>query len=108
MSAVVTDNDFQKEVMEAKGVVVIDFWAVWCGPCRVQSPIIDRLAENYKDNPNVKFLKLDTDENPVTAEQYQILSIPTLIFFKDGQKVDTMIGLQSEERIKQKLAEIAG
>ena len=108
MSQAVTDNDFQKEVLESNGITVVDFWAEWCGPCRVQSPIIDKLAEDYKDNPNMKFTKLDVDANPETAMKYQVLSIPTLIFFKGGEKVDAFIGLQSEDRIKQKVAELAG
>jgi len=108
MSQAVTDADFQKEVLESDGLTVVDFWAEWCGPCRVQSPIIDKLAEDYKDNSKVKFMMLDVDSSPDTAMKYQVLSIPTLIFFRGGEKVDAFIGLQSEDRIKQKVAELAG
>ncbi|MBN1915761.1 thioredoxin [Candidatus Dojkabacteria bacterium] len=106
MTVEVADSDFQKEVLESNGVVVVDFWAEWCGPCKVQGPIIDKLAKDHKDDENVKFAKLDVDANPATSAQYQILSIPTLLFFKGGEKVEVMIGLQSEDRIMQKIAEM--
>ena len=107
MSQAVTDQDFQKEVLDTEGVTVVDFWAEWCGPCRVQGPIIDKLAEEFKGNSKIKFMKLDVDANPETASKYQILSIPSLLFFKGGERVDGFIGLQSEDRIREKASELA-
>ncbi len=106
MAATVSDATFKAEVLDTDALVLVDFWAEWCGPCRVQGPIIEKLAEQYKDNPKVKFLKMDTDENPDTAMQYQILSIPTLGIFKGGQRIDNLIGLQSEEKILEKITSL--
>jgi thioredoxin 1 len=84
----------------------VDFWAEWCGPCRVQSPIIDRLAEKYAGNSKVKFVKLNVDDNPTTQSEYHVMSIPTLIYFKKGQIADTFVGLRSEDDIEGKLKEL--
>ncbi len=87
---VVTDATFAAEVEQGKGLAVVDFWAEWCGPCRAIAPVIEKLGEDYRGK--VKVLKLDTDQNPATMTQFNVRSIPTILFFKDGQLVDRVIG----------------
>ncbi len=89
-TAPVTDSSFQKEVLESECPVLVDFWAPWCGPCRMVAPVVEEIAQQYEGK--VKVLKLNTDDNPSTAGQYGIRSIPTLIIFKGGQKVDMVVG----------------
>ncbi len=96
-----TDSNFEQEVLQVQGLVLVDFFAVWCGPCKMMAPIMDKLAEAYKGK--VKIGKLDVDENQQVGEKYGIQSIPTLIFFKNGELVDKVVGFQSEEALKQKL-----
>lgn len=96
-----TDTNFESEVLKAKGLVVVDFFAQWCGPCKMMAPVIEKLAENYKGQ--MKIGKLDVDENGDVSMRYEIQSIPTLIFFKDGQIVDKLIGFQSEEALRGKI-----
>jgi len=83
MNLQVTDSTFDREVVQAEGLVLVDFWATWCGPCRSIAPVIETLAEEYRGR--VKVLKLDTDENQETAARYGIRSIPALMLFKDGK-----------------------
>lgn len=92
-----TDQNFQQEVEQNKGVVLVDFFAEWCGPCRVMGPIIEELAGEFKDKPGLKIGKLNIDENTAIAEKYGVMSIPTLILFKDGKKVEQLIGLQNKD-----------
>ncbi|MBM3884929.1 MAG: thioredoxin [Gemmatimonadota bacterium] len=87
---VVTDDNFAAEVEQQAGVTVVDFWATWCGPCRMIAPILDQLAADY--DGRVKVTKLDVDANQRTAARFQVRSIPTLLFFKDGKLVDQLIG----------------
>ena len=89
-TAPVTDSTFQKEVLDSNVPVLVDFWAPWCGPCRMVSPVVDEIADQYEGQ--VKVFKLNTDENPKIANQYAIRSIPTLMIFKDGQRVDMVVG----------------
>ena len=105
MSDVVfTDADFKKEVLESKIPVVVDFWAPWCGPCRIVSPTIDELAKEYEGK--VKVGKVNVDENPRTAGMFGVMSIPSVIFFKNGKPVKTMIGAQGKDNYKQAIDEV--
>ena len=89
-TAPVTDASFKDDVLESDVPVLVDFWAPWCGPCRMVAPVVDEIAEQY--DGKVKVVKLNTDENPNIASQYGIRSIPTLMIFKGGQRVDMVVG----------------
>lgn len=86
----VTDSSFEQDVINSEVPVLVDFWAPWCGPCRMVAPVVDEIAEQYEGK--VKVVKLNTDENPNVASQYGIRSIPTLMIFKGGQRVDVVVG----------------
>jgi thioredoxin 1 len=86
----VTDSTFKQEVLESGIPVLVDFWAPWCGPCRMVAPVVDEISEQY--DGQVKVVKVNTDENPSVASQYGIRSIPTLMIFKGGQRVDMVVG----------------
>jgi thioredoxin 1 len=94
----ISDKNFDTEVIKSEIPVMVDFWAPWCGPCRLIAPIIEELADEFKGK--VKFAKINVDENPVKAGQYQILSIPNMKIFKSGQVFDEIIGAASKENIK--------
>lgn len=96
--AVTTDQNFEQDT--AQGVTLTDFWATWCGPCRMQSPVVEKLSEEMT---NVKFFKMDVDQNPEVPRSFQIMSIPTLLVKKDGQVVDKVIGYHSKEQLQQLL-----
>ncbi|KRK40247.1 thioredoxin [Loigolactobacillus bifermentans] len=95
MVEAITDQNFQD--VTGKGVVLTDFWATWCGPCRMQSPVVEQLADEY--DGEVKFTKMDVDENPETAQGFGIMSIPTLMIKKDGEVVETLVGYHSKEQL---------
>ena len=97
----VTDANFETEVEKAEGLTIVDFWATWCGPCRMISPILDQLAVEYEGQ--VKIAKVDVDANIKTASRYNVRSIPMLLFFKDGKVVDQIIGAVPRTHIEQKL-----
>ncbi|MBS3028357.1 MAG: thioredoxin [Dolichospermum sp. DET50] len=86
----VTDSSFKVDVLDSEVPVLVDFWAPWCGPCRMVAPVVEEIALQYEGK--LKVVKVNTDENPQIASQYGIRSIPTLMIFKDGQKVDTVVG----------------
>lgn len=106
MELKITDSNFEAEVKESDVPVMVDFYADWCGPCKMMAPLVAQLAENYSDK--CKIGKCNTDENPELNRAYKIMSIPTFLFFKNGKVVETVIGAVSkselEEKIKQVLA----
>jgi len=99
------DNNFENEVSKFNGVALVDFFAPWCGPCKIQGPIIEELASE-NTNANIKIAKIDVDANPASAEKFGIMSIPTLIIFKNGEVVEVMNGLQNKESLKEKLLKL--
>jgi thioredoxin 1 len=96
----VTDATFQSEVLEAEGPVLVDFWAPWCGPCRVVHPILEEIDGERED---LKVVSLNTDENQQTTARYEVLSIPTLILFKDGEIAKKVIGAMPKRRLEAEL-----
>ena len=103
MSEVIfSDDNFESEVIKSDVPVLVDFWAPWCGPCKMQGPVVDELAEEF-NGKKVKIGKLNVDENQASASQYGIMSIPTLAIFKGGEVVETMVGMQSKEILQEKL-----
>ncbi len=94
---ILSDGNFDTEIKKADAPILVDFWATWCGPCRVVAPILEQIAVDLKGK--VRIGKLDVDQNPAIATQFGIPSIPTLVLFKNGRVVDQMIGAQSREAI---------
>ena len=100
----VTDQNFEEEVVKSDLPVLVDLWAPWCRPCLMVAPVIDKLAEKYNDR--FKFCRLNVDENPQTAAKYSVMSIPTLLFFKSGEVIDTVIGAVPEQALQPKIEEL--
>lgn len=99
-----TDSNFEKEVLKSDRPVLVDFFANWCGPCKMQEPIIEAVAKELGEKTKVG--KLDVDANPQMAEKYQIMSVPTLIIFKNGKAIETLAGVQNKETLVEKLNKI--
>ncbi|MCL0041385.1 thioredoxin [Dehalococcoidia bacterium] len=97
----ISDADFEQVVLKATNPVLVDFWAPWCGPCRAVAPIVEELADEYAGR--ITFAKVNVDQNPKTASEYSIMSIPTLLLFKDGKPIKQMVGLRPREEFKKNL-----
>jgi thioredoxin 1 len=93
----ITDESFEKDVLQASIPVLVDFWAVWCGPCRVLEPKLEEIAGEMKDR--IRIVKLNVDENPSVTAKYDVPAIPTMILFKNGQEIDKIVGNQPKENI---------
>ncbi|MGT2637810.1 thioredoxin [Streptococcus ratti] len=104
MAKVVTDANFEAETKD--GLVLVDFWATWCGPCLMQAPILEQLSEELSED-ELKIVKIDVDENPNTAQQFGIMSIPTLLFKRNGEVVKQVAGVHTKDQLKSIVAELS-
>ncbi len=104
MARAFTDGNFEEEVLNSDVPVLVDFYADWCGPCKMIAPIVEALAKDY--DGKVKIGKLDVDSNGATAQKYKVMSIPTIILFKDGKAVDTLVGAVPKQQLEAKLQAI--
>ena len=102
-----TDGNFNEEVEQAGDLTMIDFWAAWCGPCRIIAPVVEQLADEYAGK-GLRVGKLDVDQNPSTAARYGVRSIPTVLFFKDGEVVDRLVGAMPKPYFDQKIEALLG
>jgi len=102
----VTNDTFDQEVVKASTVVMVDFWATWCGPCKIVAPVVEELAKEYEGK--AKFAKVNTDENADLATKYNIRGIPTLIFFKDGEVKDQIVGAVPKAQLQSKIDSLIG
>ena len=103
MSNIINDNNFKEEVLENSGVVVVDFFATWCAPCKMLAPIVEELESELA---SVKFVKVDVDESPVVSMKYKISNIPTIKIFKNGEVVETKVGFTPKEALKEVIEEV--
>ena len=104
MAKEITDATFENDVLKSDLPVLVDFWAPWCGPCRMVAPVIEKLSSTYTGKLNI--CKLNVDESPKTATKYNVMSIPTMIFYKAGKPVDTIIGAMPESALQQKIEDV--
>lgn len=103
-----TDQNFDSEVISFPGLVVVDFWAVWCGPCKTLAPIMEEIAKEMEQNTNIKFGKIDVDSSPNITQKLYITHMPTLKFFKNGQVVGELVAVRPKEVIVAKIKELVG
>ncbi|NLN97405.1 MAG: thioredoxin [Eubacteriaceae bacterium] len=101
MTKIIKSNNFQEEVLKAEGVVLVDFFATWCGPCKALAPILDTISQEYEGK--AKVFKIDVDEDNALAMEYRVMSVPTMKIFKNGDVVETLVGLRSEAELREKL-----
>ena len=105
MSAInLTDDNFENEVLKSDQPVLVDFWAEWCGPCKIQGPVVDEIAKDFEGK--AKIAKLEVDESPNTAQKYGIMSIPTLVLFKNGESIWQAAGVQQKQTIETELNKV--
>ena len=102
----VTNDTFEQTVLQSEGVVMVDFWATWCGPCKIVAPVVEELAKEYEGKAS--FAKVNTDENQDLATRFNIRGIPTLIFFKEGKVMDQIVGAVPKAQLKSKLDSLIG
>jgi len=100
----IEEGNFDLEVLQSKIPVLVDFWAQWCGPCRMVAPVVEELAEEYEGR--ISFGKVDVDQNPKIAGQFGVMSIPTLILFKDGKPISNIVGFRPKDQLKKNLEDI--
>ncbi|QNG20736.1 thioredoxin [Rhodococcus triatomae] len=100
----ITDDSFQKDVLDSDKPVLVDFWATWCAPCKLIAPVLEEIAGEYADKLTIA--KLDVDENPSAARDFQVMSIPTLILFKDGKPINKVVGTKGKAALLKELAEV--
>lgn len=98
----INDDNFEQEILNYEGVALVDFYAEWCGPCKMQGPIVDELAEEMAGRP-IKIVKINVDESPSTSSRFNIMSIPALIIFKKGEVKETLVGLHAKDVLKKKI-----
>ncbi len=101
MAFIFTDENFEQEALQGEKLTVVDFFADWCGPCKMMAPIVEELAESFKDQ--VKIGKLNVDNSPATAAKYKVMSIPTIVFIKNGNVIETIVGVVSKAQLEEKI-----